>query len=126
MTNALLARKQMVVDVLHEGRANVPKTEIRDKVAHMFKVKDPNCVHLFGFKTDFGGGRSTGFGVVYDNIAAVKRFEPKHRQLRSKIIEKKTPVNRKQRKERKNRAKKVRGTKKAAVASGKKAAASDS
>ena len=29
MTNRLLNRKQMVVDVLHPGRATVPKTEIR-------------------------------------------------------------------------------------------------
>ena len=29
MTNRLLNRKQMVVDVLHPGRATVPKTEVR-------------------------------------------------------------------------------------------------
>jgi len=63
----------MVVDVLHEGRPNVPKTEIRDKLAHMFKVKDPNCVSMFGFKTDFGGGRSTGFALIYDSLNQLKK-----------------------------------------------------
>lgn len=38
MTNRLLARKQMVVDVLHPGQPSVKKTEIRDKLAKMYKV----------------------------------------------------------------------------------------
>jgi len=124
MTNALLGRKQMVVEVHHDGRPNVPKNEIREKLAKMYKVKDPNCISLFGFKTVFGGGRSTGFGLVYDTINQMKKYEPKHRQVRLKVVEKKPSVLRKQRKERKNRAKKVRGTKKAKVSSGKKGAES--
>merc|ERR1712200_33087 len=39
MTNRLLNRKQMVVDVLHPGRATVPKTEVRDQLAKMYKPK---------------------------------------------------------------------------------------
>lgn len=38
MTNRLLARKQMVVDVLHPGQPSVKKTEIREKLAKMYKV----------------------------------------------------------------------------------------
>ena len=33
MRNALLARKQCVVDVLHPGRPNVSKEEIKEKIA---------------------------------------------------------------------------------------------
>merc|ERR1712189_53999 len=43
MTNRLLNRKQMVVDVLHPGRATVPKTEIRDQLAD---VQDDSRRHL--------------------------------------------------------------------------------
>ena len=32
---------------------------------------------LFGFKTAFGGGRSSGFGLIYESIDAAKKFEPK-------------------------------------------------
>ena len=32
MTNRLLNRKQMVVDVIHPGRATVPKTEVRCEI----------------------------------------------------------------------------------------------
>lgn len=39
MTNRLLARKQMVVDVLHPGQPSVKKTEIREKLAKMYKVE---------------------------------------------------------------------------------------
>ena len=30
----------------------------------------------------FGGGKSTGFGVIYDNVDAAKKCEPKYRLIR--------------------------------------------
>merc|ERR1712146_738630 len=30
----------------------------------------------------FGGGRSTGFGLIYDNLDALKKYEPRWRQIR--------------------------------------------
>merc|ERR1712137_1078442 len=53
MTNRLLARRQMVVDVLHPGRATVPKKEISEKLAKMYKTT-PDVVACFGFRTHFG------------------------------------------------------------------------
>ncbi|KAL9700379.1 hypothetical protein quinque_003820 [Culex quinquefasciatus] len=113
MTNRLLCRKQMICDVLHPGLASVSKKEIRDKLAAMYKVT-PDVVFVFGFKNNFGGGKSTGFGLIYDTLDNAKKFEPKHRLGRHGLYEKKK-MTRKQRKERKNRMKKVRGTKKAKV-----------
>uniref|UniRef100_A0A7N6ALX3 40S ribosomal protein S24 n=1 Tax=Anabas testudineus TaxID=64144 RepID=A0A7N6ALX3_ANATE len=119
MTNRLLQRKQMVVDVLHPGKATVPKTEIREKLAKMYKTT-PDVVFVFGFRTQFGGGKTTGFAMVYDSLDYAKKNEPKHRLARHGLYEKKK-TSRKQRKERKNRMKKVRGIKKASVgAAGKK------
>eukprot|EP00756_Hemistasia_phaeocysticola_P039801 Hpha_TRINITY_DN16831_c1_g5::TRINITY_DN16831_c1_g5_i1::g.151760::m.151760/K02974/RP-S24e, RPS24; small subunit ribosomal protein S24e len=113
MYNALLARKQFVVEVSQgsDRRGTIPKTEIAKKVAEMYKVKDENTVAVFGFKNEFGGGKIRGFGLIYDSLAQAKRFEPKHRLLRSGLISKKT-ANRKQAKEKKNRLKKVRGLEK--------------
>ena len=71
------------------------------------QVQDPSCCLLFGFKVAFGGGRSSGFGMIYDNLVAAKKFEPKYRLTRFGMGKAKG-VARKQRKERKNRAKKVR------------------
>ena len=118
MTNQLLQRKQMVIDVLHPGKATVPKTEIREKLAKMYKTT-PDVIFVFGFRTHFGGGKTTGFGMIYDSLDYTKKNEPKHRLARHGLYEKKK-TSRKQRKERKNRMKKVRGTAKANVGAGKK------
>ena len=81
MLNRLLCRRQMVVDVLHPGKSSVSKSDIREKLAKMY-----NCtadrVFVFGFKTNFGGGKSTGFGLVYDTMDFAKKFEPKYRLIR--------------------------------------------
>merc|ERR1712058_164997 len=112
--------RQMVVDVLHPGKPSVAKTEIREKLAKMFKVT-ADRVFAFGFKTNFGGGRSSGFALIYDTMDFAKKFELKYRLVRQGVIEAKTKVSRKQKKEKKNRMKKVRGTAKAKVgAAGKK------
>lgn len=118
LTNRLLNRKQMVVDILHPGRPTVPKTEVREKLAKMYKTTS-DVVFCFGFRTNFGGGRTTGFALIYDNLDFAKKFEPKFRLVRHGMV-KVARVSRKQRKERKNRQKKVRGTKKAKVGTGKK------
>uniref|UniRef100_A0A4W4DNF7 40S ribosomal protein S24 n=1 Tax=Electrophorus electricus TaxID=8005 RepID=A0A4W4DNF7_ELEEL len=81
MTNRLLQRKQMVLDVLHPGKATVPKTEIREKLAKMYKTT-PDVVFVFGFKTQFGGGKTTGFAMVYDSLDNAKKNEPKYRLAR--------------------------------------------
>ena len=41
---------------------------------------------LFGFKVAFGGGRSTGFGMIYDSLVAAKKFEPKYRLTRVRTL----------------------------------------
>ena len=114
MTNRLLSRRQMVVDVLHPNRSSVPKTEIREKIAKMYKCT-PDRVFAFGFKTNFGGGKSSGFALIYDTIDFAKKFETKYRLSRQGVIERVKQAGRKQKKEKKNRMKKVRGTKKAKV-----------
>ncbi|KAI9266904.1 ribosomal protein L23/L15e core domain-containing protein [Phascolomyces articulosus] len=118
LTNRLLQRKQMVVDVIHPGRATVPKEELREKLAKMYK-SNKEVVSVFGFKTHFGGGKTTGFALIYDSVESLKKFEPKYRLVRIGLAE--APKGgRKQRKEKKNRAKKLRGTKKSKAAAGKK------
>ncbi|TYJ02035.1 hypothetical protein E1A91_A13G197700v1 [Gossypium mustelinum] len=119
MTNRLLSRKQFVIDVLHPGRPNVAKVnfnvfakaELKEKLSRMYEVKDPNSIFVFKFRTHFGGGKSTGFGLIYDSVESAKKYEPKYRLIRNGL-DKKVEKSRKQMKERKNRAKKVRGVKK--------------
>ena len=98
----------MILDILHPGRANVPRSELKQVVASMYKA-DPKLVILFGFDTKFGGGKTTGFGLIYDNEEALLKFEPKHRLIRHGHAEKKE-TSRKAIKEAKNKGLKVRGT----------------
>ena len=110
MVNRLLSRRQFVVDVHHQGLANVSRSDIAAGLAKTYKVKDPNCIILFGFRTANGGGRSTGFGLIYDNIAKAKKIERNFRLVRNGIVEKQNRNGRKSIKEIKNKGKKVRGT----------------
>merc|ERR1712146_96065 len=61
-------------------------------------------VSLFGFRTAFGGGKSTGFCCIYNTIEDLEKFEPKHRVIRNGLKEK-VESSRKQRKEAKERKK---------------------
>merc|ERR1712230_176830 len=63
ITNRLLQRKQFVVDVLHPSRPNVSKDELREKLSTMYKAPKDQVI-VFGFRTQFGGGKSTGFALI--------------------------------------------------------------
>ena len=62
-----------MTDVLLPHPLFLPQAELREKLAKMYDVSDNACVSLFGFRTQFGGGKSTGFGLIYDNIDAYGR-----------------------------------------------------
>ncbi|GJW17483.1 40S ribosomal protein S24-1 [Tanacetum coccineum] len=111
MTNRLLSRKQFVIDVLHPGKANVSKADLKKNLAEMYGVRDESAIFVFKFRTHFGGGKSTGFGLIYDSVENAKKYEPKYRLIRNGL-DTKVERSRKQLKERKNRAKKIRGVKK--------------
>merc|ERR1712007_215373 len=110
MRNRLLHRRQFVIDVIHPTKPNVSKKVLQKKLTKIYNAPDNKQVVVFGFRTVFGGGKSTGFGLVYDSVDAEKRFEPKYRQVRLGLF-KKESKSRKQIKEKKNREKKNRGAK---------------
>jgi small subunit ribosomal protein S24e len=68
-------------DILHPGRANISKDELRDKLAGMYKASKDQ-VNVFGLRTQFGGGKTTGFALVYESPEAMKKFEPHYRLIR--------------------------------------------
>ncbi|KAK5945275.1 hypothetical protein PMZ80_002479 [Knufia obscura] len=111
ITNRLLSRKQMVLDVLHPNRANVSKNDLRSKLAEVYK-SNADQINVFGMRTQFGGGKTTGFALIYDSVEAMKKFEPRYRLVRVGHATKIEKASRQQRKQRKNRSKKFRGTEK--------------
>lgn len=42
-------------------------------------LTEDSAMHL---GLQFGGGKSTGFGLIYDSIDAAKKFEPRYRLVR--------------------------------------------
>ena len=56
----------MLLDVIHVDEANISKAKLREAVSKKFKVDEKNVV-LYGFRTNFGGGKSTGFCLIYNH-----------------------------------------------------------
>ncbi|CAL9777181.1 unnamed protein product [Musa acuminata subsp. burmannicoides] len=133
MTNRLLSRKQFVsfepriLFLFSYNRFVVLlllwvldlAAELKEKLAKLYEVNDPNMIFVFKFRTHFVGGKSTGFGLIYDTVEIANKYEPKYRLIRVCILfgwlnglATKVEKSRKQLKERKNRAKKVCGVKK--------------
>ena len=102
IVNPLLCRKQFIVDIYHPGIAQPAFPQIKEQIAKMYKVKDIQTIVLSGFTTKFGGGKTSGFAIIYDTLAALKKFVPRYYLVREKMDAKaKTP--RKARKEHKKK-----------------------
>src|SRR5574343_128893 len=56
--------------------ANVPKAQIKTKLASLLKSKEEQ-IAIFGLKTKFGGGRTTGFATIYDSVDLRKKYDSK-------------------------------------------------
>jgi ribosomal protein S24E len=68
-------------DILHPNRPNISKEELREKLGGMYKAQKEQ-ISVFGLRTQFGGGKTTGFALVYDSPEAMKKFEPNYRLVR--------------------------------------------
>merc|ERR1712062_522199 len=114
--NKLLNREQMIVDITHGDNATPSKKVLREKLSQMYKGA-ADCVVVYGLQTAFGGGNTTGFANIYDNMDSLKKYEHRYRQVRMGLCERVDKKARQQRKQLKNRKLKVRGTKKDKVGS---------
>merc|ERR1712228_1141127 len=113
----LLDRKQCNIQLIHPEMANVSKAQIKEALAKKLK-SDESKITVFGLKTKFGGGRSSGFALIY-NTADDKAKYDSTTMLRRDGIKTKPKVGRKAKKEIKSRRKRVHGTAKAKVQAGK-------
>ena len=111
--NKLLARRELLLDVYHEGKPNVSQKDLRELIAAKYSWEPKNIV-LFGFRTAFGGNRSSGFALAYDNQQYLVKYEHTYRLRRLAIVPKRNP-KRKSEKELKRKIKKSRGAEKRKV-----------
>ncbi|POS76685.1 40S ribosomal protein S24 [Diaporthe helianthi] len=118
--NPLLGRVCIFpTDILHPGHAGIAKSDLSERLAQLYKASKEQ-VSVFGLRTHFGGGKTSGFALVYDSVEALKKFEPRHRLVRVGLAVKPERASRQQRKQRKNRMKTLRGTAKVKGAKAKK------
>jgi len=62
----------------------------------MYKA-NKDQVNVFGLQTQYGGGKTTGFALVYDSPEALKKFEPHYRLVRVGFATKIEKASRQQR-----------------------------
>ncbi len=86
----------MIRDILHPGRANISKEELSEKLGALYKATKEQ-ISVFGLRTQFGGGKTTGFALVYDSPEAMKKFEPRYRLIRVGLATKVERASRQQR-----------------------------
>ena len=65
-----------MIELIHPEMSSVSKKDIKAKLSQTMKTKDEN-ISIFGLKTKFGGGRSTGFALIYDTLDARKKYDTK-------------------------------------------------
>merc|ERR1719471_1388624 len=86
IVNPLLGRKQMAVDILHPEVSNVKRADIKASISKKFKATEDR-IAVFGVKPKFGGGRSSGFVTVYDDVDARIKYDSKVNLNRDKVGE---------------------------------------
>jgi small subunit ribosomal protein S24e len=94
--------------VFHPNQNKVTKEQVRDYVRSHLKKQ---YVSLFGVKKFFGGGRTRGFCLIYDNEDSMRKIEPTYR-MRRDAEEKLPPKERKKDKSGKKEGRKVKKVKK--------------
>ena len=62
--------------MLHPEVAGLKKSEIKAAVAKKFKASEDR-IAVFGVRAKYGGGRSSGFVTVYDDLDARVKYDTK-------------------------------------------------
>lgn len=55
--------------------ANVSKKEIKEALSKKMKSNEDR-ISIFGLKTKFGGGRTSGFALIYNSVEDKTKFDP--------------------------------------------------
>jgi small subunit ribosomal protein S24e len=80
----------LLLDVYHEGKPNVSRNDLRTLISTKYGWDAKNLV-LYGFRTAFGGNRSSGFCLAYDNQQYLVKYEPNFRLRQLAILPKRNP-----------------------------------
>lgn len=73
------------IELIHPELGSLKKSVIKERLAKQLKVKE-ECVTIYGMKSKFGGGRSTGFALIYDNHDLLKKYDSKKELRKVSLI----------------------------------------
>ena len=62
------------IQLIHPEKANVSKKDIKEALAKKLKSADDR-ISVFGLKTQFGGGRSSGFALIYNTAEEKAKYD---------------------------------------------------
>lgn len=67
-----------MIELIHPESAGVKKSVIKTELAKKFKCQNQeDRIAVFGLKAKYGGGRSSGFATIYDDLDARKKYDTK-------------------------------------------------
>ena len=81
--NLHLHRRQVQIHVIHLGRGDLSRPELKEELARKFDVLDTQTLFISSFQTK--APFSKGFGIIYDSVDDALQCEPKHR-LAKKVL----------------------------------------
>merc|ERR1712006_69210 len=96
----------------HPGQGDAPQAHLRAPVQVQARQGRARGHHGLRDQDRLRRLQELSLLLVYDSVDAAKLVEPKYRLVRNGLMEVATKTGRKQRKEKKNREKKFRGTRK--------------
>lgn len=64
------------IELIHPEQPGVKKADIKAAMAKKFKAAEDR-IAVFGVRTKYGGGRSSGFVTVYDDVDVRKKYDTK-------------------------------------------------
>ena len=67
-------RIQFQIHVIHPGRGNLSRPEIKEELVRKFNVANKQTIFISGFQTKLPF--SKGFGIIYDSIEDTLKHEP--------------------------------------------------
>ena len=62
--------------MIHPDMANVKKDDIKTQLVKKFNTKEDR-ITVYGLKTRFGGGRSSGFALIYNSKEDKVKYDSK-------------------------------------------------
>ena len=63
------------MEIINPDVGSLKKEDIAAKLAKTLNVKSPECITIFGMKAKFGGGRTSGFACIFDDMGVATWYD---------------------------------------------------